>query len=102
MKVWIAVDKDNTPWLYSEKPYKCGGCWIANEKAFMEIITPEAALYLVGKEISYEDEPILISSPKRTDMFFNIAIEKLKEVNTISINDCIKVLKMIQYFINND
>ena len=102
MKAWIAVDKDNSFWLYSEKPHRCDDYWTVSKGVFVKSISSEIAFILVGKEISYEDEPVLISSPKRIDMIFNIAIEKLKEVDTISINDCIKVLKIIQYLINND
>lgn len=102
MKAWIAVDKDNSCWLYSEKPRRCDDYWTASKGVFVESISPETAFILIGKEISYEDEPVLISSPKRIDMIFNIAIEKLKEVDTISINDCIKALKIIQDLINND
>lgn len=102
MKAWIAVDKDNSCWLYSKKPRRCDDYWTASKGVFVESVSPETAFILIGKEISYEDEPVLISSPKRIDMIFNIAIEKLKEVDTISINNCIKVLKMIQYLINND
>lgn len=73
MKAWIAVDKDNSFWLYSEKPRRCGNYWTTNEDAFIKSVTPETAFILVGKEISYKDEPVLISSPKRIDMIFNIA-----------------------------
>lgn len=64
--MWLAVDKDNSVWLYDKKPARMQTLdtnpetWaIMSEDACIQT-SKEVMLKLLGKELTWSDEPIEI------------------------------------------
>lgn len=62
---WLVVDKQNRTWIHSSKPIRINedeiGYWLPNshKDSFIEI-TLESAENLIGKKLTWEDEPVEI------------------------------------------
>lgn len=54
---WIAVDKDNTEYIYEDKPSRTSaGCWYGT---FGLVRIPKGSIKkLIGRELSWIDEPV--------------------------------------------
>lgn len=53
--VWLAVDEDGFETIHKEKPFRHKGCWQCGE---IELTLPKGSIKkLIGKELSWEDEP---------------------------------------------
>lgn len=64
--MWLAVDKDNSVWLYDKKPTRLqtldtnSETWaIMPEDNYIQI-SKEVMFKLLGKELTWSDEPIEI------------------------------------------
>ena len=58
VELWIAVDKSGSVYLYGGKPEKALDVYLYGGD-YMEI-TKEIMIKLIGKEITWEDEPVQI------------------------------------------
>ena len=64
--MWLAVDKDNSVWLYDKKPSRRNTLdtnsetWaVLPEEMYIEA-SKEVMLKLLGKELTWNDEPVEI------------------------------------------
>lgn len=61
---WLAVDKDGTEYIYSDKPERFKGVW---ETSYYEagdpmqgmVLLPKGSIKkLIGRDLTWEDEPV--------------------------------------------
>lgn len=54
---WVAVDMDNTEWIFNKKPFRFDeGYWYSDSQF---IYIPEGSIKkLIGRELSWKDEPV--------------------------------------------
>lgn len=51
---WVAVDMDNTEWIFQEKPFRADDGYWYGDSQFIYI--PEGSIKrLIGRELSWED-----------------------------------------------
>ena len=64
--MWLAVDKDNSVWLYDKKPARLktldtnSETWTVMPEDVYIQTSKEVMLKLLGKELTWNDEPIEI------------------------------------------
>lgn len=64
--MWLAVDKDNSVWLYNKKPTRLqtldtnSETWAVMSEDSCIQTSKEVMLKLLGKELTWSDEPIEI------------------------------------------
>lgn len=62
---WLAVNKDGTEYIFSNKPYrrnfvKTGSEWICNVNTECVNLPQGSILKLIGRELTWNDEPVEI------------------------------------------
>ena len=64
--MWLAVDKDNSVWLYDKKPARMqildniSNTWTVMPEDACIQTSKEVMLKLLGKELTWNDEPVEI------------------------------------------
>ena len=59
--VWLAVDKDSDETIYEEKPFRnIDRYWASNEDTLYIILPKGSIEKLIGKTLTWEDEPVEI------------------------------------------
>lgn len=54
---WVAVDMDNTEWIFSKKPFRSDDGYWYSDSQFIYI--PESSIKkLIGRELTWDDEPV--------------------------------------------
>ena len=63
IKIYLAVDADDTEWIYNKKPFRgsdCNGeCWTPKEENISSMVElPKGTIKkLIGKDLTWNDEP---------------------------------------------
>lgn len=56
---WLAVDKDNSEYIYKEKPIRYTGEYWYNDYEYVQI--PYGSIeILIGRKLTWDDEPVEI------------------------------------------
>ena len=58
MKLWIAVDRDGSEFLYLQKPKRIGNCFVGNNCTSLSIL---------GRQLSFKDEPVELTVSESTN-----------------------------------
>lgn len=59
---WVATDKDGEMYVYKSNPDRMGYFWDDHDNCGADLISIEAATAIIGKPLTWNDEPVEIKT----------------------------------------